>query len=252
MLNSQQIESFHQQGYLLLSGFCPKTLWQPIRELSVQDLTKRQAPFELEAELQYPGAPQVDAPGSHTIRRLLQAYDRFDEFASWIHFSPLIESLQALLKSPPLMVRSHHNCIMTKHPRFSSDSWWHQDIRYWQYQKGNLISAWLALGEENKDNGCLQVVPGSHQLDYSLDQFDEALFFRRETPQNQQILANKHIVEMNAGDVLLFHSRLLHAATRNFSQTTKIAAVSTFRQADDKPVENSRSSRLEDVELISD
>jgi len=36
--------------------------------------------------------------------------------------------------------QAHHNCIMTKNPAFSSATGWHQDIRYWSFQKPELVS----------------------------------------------------------------------------------------------------------------
>ena len=61
------------------------------------------------------------------------------------------------------MSQAHHNCVMTKNPGYSSETHWHQDIRYWSFQQPELVSVWTALGREHKGNGCLRVLPGSHQ-----------------------------------------------------------------------------------------
>ncbi|KAG7464937.1 hypothetical protein MATL_G00170850 [Megalops atlanticus] len=39
---------------------------------------------------------------------------------------------------------------------------WHQDMRYWGVDGGPVLSVWLALDDSLKDNGALQVIPGSH------------------------------------------------------------------------------------------
>lgn len=49
-----------------------------------------------------------------------------------------------------VLSQRHHNCIMTKQPGYSSATLWHQDNRYWWFDTENLISAWLALGEETR------------------------------------------------------------------------------------------------------
>ncbi|XP_072450749.1 L-threonyl-[L-threonyl-carrier protein] 4-chlorinase-like [Chiloscyllium punctatum] len=41
---------------------------------------------------------------------------------------------------------------------------WHQDIRYWGFEGGPVTSVWLALDDVDKENGVLQVIPGSHKL----------------------------------------------------------------------------------------
>ena len=252
MLSKKQIEEFNQQGYLLLKSFCPDPLWQDILSFARQQLEQRVAPYELEAELNYPGAPQQQGAGSATIRRLLGAYQRHQCIQRWVHYPLLIKALYQLLQQPPLLVQAHHNCIMTKQPRFSSDSWWHQDCRYWSFQQQQLISAWLALGEETRDNGCLMVIPGSHLMTFEEHQFDNDKFFLSDRRENQSLLANKEYIQLAAGDLVLFHSRLLHAATRNNTQTTKLAAVFTFRYPSDGPLPGSRSASCDDIPLVED
>ncbi|KAG7517276.1 hypothetical protein JOB18_003411 [Solea senegalensis] len=39
---------------------------------------------------------------------------------------------------------------------------WHQDMRYWGVAGGPVLSVWLALDDSQKENGALQVIPGSH------------------------------------------------------------------------------------------
>nr|XP_054593665.1 probable alpha-ketoglutarate-dependent hypophosphite dioxygenase [Nothobranchius furzeri] len=39
---------------------------------------------------------------------------------------------------------------------------WHQDMRYWGIAGGPVLSVWLALDDSQKENGALQVIPGSH------------------------------------------------------------------------------------------
>ncbi len=249
MLTSDQVSQFKAQGFLVLKQlFSPGEVKQ-IRDISVQHLNQRVAPFELESDLQYPGAPAAEHNGAHTIRRLKQAYDRDPSFQSWCRAEPLTAAIRQLIEEPIYLVRAHHNCVMTKLPEFSSDSLWHQDLRYWSYSKGNLVSAWLALGPENLENGCLQVIPGSHRRQYQPDQFDDASFFKQELAINQTLLKNKVAVTLNPGDVTLFHCRLLHAATRNHTEQPKLAAVYTYRGLSDRPVEGSRSASLPDVEI---
>jgi phytanoyl-CoA hydroxylase len=75
----------------------------------------------------------------------------------------------------------HHD----QEPAFSSATGWHQDIRYWSFQKPELVSVWLALGPEHEENGCLWLVPGSHRMEFLPDQFDGDRFFRTDLEQNR-------------------------------------------------------------------
>jgi phytanoyl-CoA hydroxylase len=136
---------------------------------------------------------------------------------------------------------------MTKNPAFSSATSWHQDIRYWSFEKPELISAWLALGQEHEENGCLQLVPGSHRLEFRCEQFDDALFLREDLEENRRILQGRVLAELDAGDVLFFHSRLLHAAGRNRTGLTKFAAVFTYHSAGNRPLSGTRSASVPSI-----
>ena len=138
------------------------------------------------------------------------------------------------------MPLAHHNCIMTKQPRFSSDTGWHQDTRYWSFSTGDLVNILIALVPENLHNGCLQVLPGTHQAAAARELLDEALFLRTDLPENAPLLARATPVELEPGDVLFFHARCFHAATRNFSSQTKQSVVFTFRSIENAPLPDSR------------
>jgi len=61
--------------------------------------------------------------------------------------------MQAYFGERVLMSRAHHNCLMTKHPLYGSLTGWHRDIRFWSFEREDLVSVWLALGDETVDNG---------------------------------------------------------------------------------------------------
>jgi phytanoyl-CoA hydroxylase len=102
----------------------------------------------------------------------------------------------------------HHD----EQPQYSTATGWHRDSRYWHFARAELISAWLAYDNETVENGCLLVIPGSHQLPIDASQLDTAQFLRTDLPQNQALLAQASPVALQQGDVLLFHSNLFHAA----------------------------------------
>lgn len=249
-LSHQQRTGFRDDGFVVVPGLAPGTMVATMRQVTEAQLAERRPPLELEADVGYPGAPASrTSPGGQAIRRLRGAYERHEVFRQWAHYPPLTACLESLLGEKVLMPRAHHNCIMTKLPRYSSDSLWHQDLRYWRYARGELITAWLALGSEHAGNGGLQLIPGSHRLRLEPCHFDEARFLRTDLPENRELLARRQSPELQAGDVLFFHCRLLHAATRNPGPAPKLAAVFTFRAPDDEPEPGSRSEAGGDVRI---
>ncbi|NNJ26974.1 hypothetical protein LzC2_30710 [Planctomycetes bacterium LzC2] len=101
------------------------------------------------------------------MRRLKNAFARGPVFTRLLTSEPVRTRLGQLIApgetNPEVIVPlAHHNCVMTKQPRFSSDTGWHQDVRYWSFARPDLVNLWIALGDETPENGCLRVIPGTH------------------------------------------------------------------------------------------
>jgi len=247
------LAQFEREGYVIARGLAPVAAVARMREVALAHLVEPRLPVEYETDTQYPGAPaSLDVPGGRTVRRLLQAYARDAVFREWA-LSPLLAvRLAQLLGAPVELSQAHHNCIMTKHPAYSSVTGWHRDIRYWSFEKPELISVWLALGEENPRNGCLLLLPGSHRMVFRSEQLDAAQFLRTDLDENQTLLRTKTTAELHAGDVLFFHCRLFHAAGRNQTAETKLSVVHTYHAAGNRPLAGTRSAALPDVPLPQD
>ena len=246
----EELDRFWQGGFLVVRNLATPEDVAQMRRITEIGLRDRIEPVEYEAELSYPGAPaSKDAEGGLTIRRLKQAHSRGFLFTEWMLRPPVMNRLQQLMGPRVVCPLAHHNCIMTKQPKYSSETGWHQDIRYWSFRRPELINAWIALGSERPENGCLQVIPGSHRLVLDRSRLDDALFFRNDLPENQNLIASKEFVSLNPGDVLFFHCRTLHSASRNTTNETKFSAVFTFRSADNPPVAGTRSAMLPELLL---
>ncbi|MEM1061806.1 MAG: phytanoyl-CoA dioxygenase family protein [Planctomycetota bacterium] len=243
-----ETDRFAADGYLVLRGLLPDAMRRRMLDVTRKHLADGVAPIEYEAETRYPGAPDSrDADGGGTARRLKAAHARDAVFTEWVNSEAVTSRLARMLGTPFVMPLAHHNCVMTKQPRFSSDTGWHQDVRYWSFRRPELVSVWAALGSERRENGCLRVIPGSHRVEYAATCFDADQFFRDDCPQNAETLARAVDVELDAGDVLFFHARLLHAATRNRTTEPKYSAVFTFRPDDNPPLRQTRSAELPEL-----
>lgn len=250
MLSTQQIARFARDGYLILPGLADTALCRQIVADARQWLAQDRQPIEYEADVDYPGSPASRAAeGGLTARRLLQAYSRSSLLQQWATGPALAQPLLQLLGPGAMLAQAHHNCIMTKQPAYSSATGWHRDIRYWSYRRPELISAWLALGDETEANGCLWVIPGSQLLPIGPERFDRRLFLSAEHPANRSLLQQALPVPLRQGDVLLFHANLFHAAGRNGTGMTKYSLVFTYRDAANQPLPGSRSASLADIPL---
>ncbi len=225
-----EVTRFRENGYAVARGLLDAAGIARLRAQALAALAAKPDPRELEHEVGYPGAPRsAEAPGGGTPRRLLDAYARGGALAEWARDPRLLTRVQALLDSRELwLCQAHHNCVMTKHPRFSSDTGWHQDLRYWSFEGRDLVNAWLALGAEYPANGGLHLIPGSHRWTGLGERLDEARFLRPDDPANRAAIATADSVNLEAGDVLFFHAGLFHSASRNLTDELKLSVVFTY------------------------
>jgi phytanoyl-CoA hydroxylase len=150
-----------------------------------------------------------------------------------------------------LMSRAHHNCLMTKHPRYGSMTGWHRDVRYWSFAREDLVSVWMALGEETSDNGGLWFVPGSHVMTFGEEQFDAAKFFRLDRADNAEIVRAAVSPRLAPGDAVFFHCNVLHSAGQNRSVAVKLSLVYTYHGLSNAPKAATRSASKAEVRLAA-
>lgn len=93
----------------------------------------------------------------------------------------------------------------------------HQDNFYLRVQPGTCVAAWMALDRCDEENGCLQVVPGSHQWPVLCPvKADLSQSFTDVTvplPSDVKI----EPVLMEPGDVLFFNGSIVHGSLPNIS-----------------------------------
>lgn len=251
MKDETSLARFNHNGFLIVRNLCDASLHQAMFDVINSSLDPALAPVEYEVDVHYPGAPDSrQSPGGDTPRRLLNAIARDTVFKNWAVDGRVAGHVMNLLRTTQIQVsQNHHNCIMTKYPGYGSETGWHQDIRYWSFDRPELVTAWLALGEERNENGSLTVIPGSHRMDFDRGQFDAALFFRSDVDRNIELMKSAQSIELNAGDVLFFHCRLLHSAGQNRTDSVKFSLVFTYHDQANCPISGTRSAEHPDIEV---
>ena len=245
-----QIRELREKGYTVVAGFVPQEGLAPLNDAARLQLAARMEPLEFEADLQYPGAPSSHtAAGGETVRRLLDAYARDPLFARWATTPELRQWMEDYFGETARMSRVHHNCLMTKHPLYGSMTGWHRDIRYWSFEREDLVSVWLALGEERAENGALWLVPGSHRIAFDSERFDRAKFFRSEHAENAAILRAAECPPLAPGDAVFFHCNTLHSAGKNLSDAVKFSLVFSYHGRSNSPMAGTRSASKPEVQL---
>jgi phytanoyl-CoA hydroxylase len=109
---------------------------------------------------------------------------------------------------------------------------WHQDSYYFAFDRTPQVGMWLAVSDATLDNGCLHALPGSHRepvQKHVRDQRTHALYGYEEIVDYDT--SRSVPVLMAAGDLLVFHSHLMHRSTDNLSTGFRAAMVYHYAQA---------------------
>jgi len=109
---------------------------------------------------------------------------------------------------------------------------WHQDAYYFPFDRQPQIGVWLAVTEATRANGPLWVLPASHR-----EPVHDVVPDRREGTNLGYVeivdhdMAAATPVLMQPGDLLLFHSHLMHRSTDNEAATMRAAMVYHYTPA---------------------
>jgi phytanoyl-CoA hydroxylase len=257
-LTDEQLQQFDQNGFIILRDFADKEMCAAILDVAKVHLKYKIEPIE--TEVGYDGKSKefrtdvtdyssMSEKAGTVVRRLRQVYSRDILFKEWMEDTEIRPVLQQILHDQVVITTAHHNSIMTKMPYQSTETRWHQDRRYWRYSDDNLVSIWLALDDEYSENGVLEFIPGSHRMQFKSEQFDEKEYFREDFDKNIPILEKKISTTLKKGDVVIFHSLLLHRANKNNTDKPKISFVYTVKGASTKVIEGTRSAKYKEIPL---
>jgi len=257
-LTEEELESFNQNGFLILRNFADKAECEAILEIARIHLKYKIEPVE--TEIDYRDKSQeyrtkisnynsIEKEKKLSVRRLRQVYHRDILFKNWMENKKIRPILKQVLQDEVVLTLAHHNSIMTKMPQNSKETSWHQDRRYWSFSDDNLVSVWLALDKENCENGVLEFIPKSHLMSFSEEQFGEKEYFETKTPTNLSLIETKESNTLYRGDVVLFHCKLLHRANRNKTSSPKISFVYTVKGERTEVLKGSRSAHYSEISL---
>ena len=256
-LGEQQIESFFTNGYLGPFDLLDEDEVEGMRAHLVDDLIRSESPWTYEL---HSGRGFADwllnrdpAEIARTSKKVVEGYGRtinrhLDDPPLLELFSrPEITRRCAQLLGPDiLLVRSNFFEVAPHSPGTSfhqASTWLFDDMRDSTAKPANpnalwQLTCWIALTDANEDNGCLVMLPGSHDRMYPLVIERRTHGVDSRSPYKQGSIdfpfdrARREAIPVKAGQFLLFTERVIHGSLPNRTDRSRWAVNCRYARTD--------------------
>ena len=243
-LTPQQIDLFHKDGYVIVKNFLTPAAVEKLYSTAIGDNTMENNAINV-----------TDQTGKNSKLSLWFTPGN-DVFGYLTRSESIVNGVAALLDSDA-PVCHFHSKLMQKEPKVGGAWEWHQDYGYWYKNQfmfpDQLISVMVALTPANKQNGCLQVIKGSHKL----GRINHG--FAGEQVGADMVMVNNALktmdlvyVEIEPGDALFFHSNILHRSEANLSDHPRWSIISCYASQSNLAYNEVSTSWKTPIELVPD
>ena len=220
-----QQAAFEADGYVIVRGLFDQ-----------EEIALMRGSIEQDPDLQNSLYNRKDAQGKATM------------MATWNHpgdsaYGLAARSLRVVDTMEQMLggeVYHYHSKLTAKEP-LDGGAWeWHQDYGYW-YHNGCLLphmaSVMVALDKANKENGCLQVLRGSHlagRVEHGIIPGEQVGADPKRVEEMMRSMPLEY-VEMEPGDGLFFHANVMHRSDQNRSPNRRWTVLFCYNAARNNP-----------------
>ena len=133
---------------------------------------------------------------------------------------------------------------------------WHQDFGYW-YENGilfpDMLNTVTAIDPVRKDNGCIQLLRGSHRLGRvtHISEHGQLCADPERVAWAKTIFDTVH-AELGSGDVMFQHCNTLHCSEPNTSDATRTVLLCAYNMARNDAFRAHHHNRYAPIEKLPD
>ena len=237
MLTPEQINSFHENGYLIVRDCIPPAVIEELR--GAADALQRDALARMREPNYSDGLKRVNKSwieherdhfvyrekpdGSLSFHRVERMFTRQAVFRRFAMTPELLSAAHQLI-GLPFWPRA--GALVVKLPREGAEVRWHQDIPYLYWSSGghpgkgraatHAISNFttdIYLDDSNDSNGCLYAIPASHK--------NGTVDVDAMTAEHGFMLPGAAALELGPGDIMFHHVAVVHGSPENHSATLR-------------------------------
>ena len=231
MIEQAQYKSqFEREGYLLLRGLLPPNDLAGLMGRVEEAVDRRTRSLFDQGKIT---DLHENEPLAYRWQRVFEDMGGFQQRRSWdedviseelfeiMRHSRVLDVLENLI-GPEIIATG----LIALRPKVPQDKrttvLWHQDSHYFGQDSAaeRIVTVWIPLVDAREENGCMQVIPQSHDwgyVDAEIDP-DHQAYKPIEDPETR---GTPMSCEMDVGDVLIFGNLTLHRSLPNSSDHTR-------------------------------
>jgi phytanoyl-CoA hydroxylase len=176
---------------------------------------------------------ELEPKDGGTIRRIWSPVKKHQQFKAMAEHSALLDIVAALIGHH---FQLHYTKLNMKGPKVGSIVEWHQDFAYYPHTNFDLLSCLIYLDDATVENGCLEVIPGSHQWGLLNHEVDGAFRGKLAAEKIAEFQSQAKSLTAKAGSVIFLHCLTLHYSNINTSTKPRRAFLPAYRAADAFPI----------------
>jgi ectoine hydroxylase len=241
ILTEAQVADFQRDGYIIVRALFDREETDILRRTAKADAAFKKHAHDLK-----------DGEGG-TAKLVLWNKAGEDVYGVVARSRRMVDAMEQLLGDE---VYHYHSKMSIKEP-LTGGAWaWHQDYGYW-YQNGclfpDMASVMIAVDPNTRENGCLQVLRGSHKMGrIEHGRYGEQTGADPERTDAAMKVLELVYCEMDPGDALFFHSNTLHRSDQNKSPHPRWSLLCCYNTKHNNPYKASHHPFYERLEKAPD
>ena len=230
LLPPDAFEQFQEDGYVVVPELLSDEETNLLKQIAHAD-----------RELSSSRSSRADGEGGAVDLVVRNELADDDIYGAIMRAEPLATAMETLLQDE---VYHYHHKMILKEPRVGGAWTWHQDYGYW-YNNGclfpDMASCMIAVDKATRENGCLQVIKGSHQIGRvdHINRGDQTGADQERVDAALERLELVH-VELDPGSGVIFHGNVLHRSDQNHSEHSRWAFICCYNTRHNDPYKPSK------------
>lgn len=230
MLTQEQVEFYHENGYLGIEGVLAKGEVEELQRVTDEFVEKSREISENDDVYDLEPGHSKDNP---QLRRLKNPVDQHPAYEKALKNDRILDIIAQLIGPG---IRTNGAKLNMKSADFGSKVEWHQDWAFYPYTNDDLLAVGVAIDDMTTENGCLMVIPGSHK-GRIYNHHQNGIFVGAVTDQDFDD-DDAVPIQVKAGGISIHHVRTLHGSYPNVSSKSRRLFLLMYCAADAWPLGN--------------